>query len=89
MRALERVQQRSSRSFRRRTAGCDRSLRVRRDDAVVDARVAQIDFELGGAGQGALNQRLGKRILDVFLQCAPRADGGPKGSWLAADTGTS
>jgi hypothetical protein len=38
--------------------------------AVEDAGIAEINFQLGGPRQGALNQRLRQRIFDVLLQRA-------------------
>src|ERR1017187_780964 len=40
------------------------------DDAVEDTGIAEIDFELGGPRQGALDQRFRERIFDVLLQRA-------------------
>src|SRR5580704_1814843 len=36
--------------------------------AAVDTGLAQVNFEVGGPGQGTLDQRLAERILDVLLK---------------------
>jgi len=38
------------------------------DLTAVDARVAQLNLQLRRSGQSALNERLGKRVFNVFLQ---------------------
>jgi hypothetical protein len=40
------------------------------DGAVINARVTQVNFELGRPRQQALDQRFGERVLDVFLERA-------------------
>jgi len=45
------------------------------DRAAVDARLAYVDLQIGGARQRALDQRLRERILDVLLQGAPERPG--------------
>ena len=40
--------------------------------AVINARVTQVNFDLGRPRQLALDQHFGERVLDVLLQRAAR-----------------
>src|SRR5260370_22636430 len=61
-RGLERVKQRSDRGFGRYRHRC---IAFRVHHAVVDAGVAEVDFKIRRAWQGALDERLAERVFDV------------------------
>src|SRR5262249_19575611 len=68
---LERIQQRAGRNLHRSARG-HRGFAFYVQLSVEDARVAEVNLQIRGAGKRALDQRLRQRILDVLLQRAPQ-----------------